>query len=434
MSRNVLFLLAGSLARRHHPWEALDLDGGDTALVIVPPNQGRANAPVPVHVADGYYDNAEVEEIAFDAHGRRAFTHVIELAEDDVERSARLREAFGLDTGMTSDQARTGRDKVLMKKLWRAGAVPTACCAALHEASDLRRFAESAGYPVVVKPRFAVGRAGAVLRDDADRRSWLAANWTKSPFDPRVPAWMVEEQVDGTLLQVDALLTEHDLEYLWPSRVAEQPPGRHGLPALTITTCDPGDPVVSRAQDLARRAIQALRPRPRTAIVHAEMLQRTGDGELLMSELAWRPGGMLTPYMMQGAFGVDPIRRFLDAVLGPGRAASGAVPLVPTSMAGQVGVAHRPGTIAAVHPFPPALRVPTRMLYGEIAAQEGRAYPAAAHRAELAANAVVLGKDTGAVTARQKAVAAYVAGRGLIYTDAAIAPEPAGCGSKPVRR
>ena len=433
MSRNVLFLLAGSLARRHRPWEALDLDCGDTALVIVPPNQRCANAPVPVHVADAYYDNAAVEEIAFDAHARRTFTHVIELAEDDVERATRLREAFGLDTGMTSGQARTGRDKVLVKKLWRAGAVPTACCAALHEASDLRRFAESAGYPVVVKPRRAGGRAGAaVLRDDADRRSWLAAKWTKSPFDTRVPAWMVEEHINGTLLQVDALLTEHDLEYLWPSRVADLPAGGHGSPASTITTCDPGDPVVSRAQDLARRAIAALRPR--TAIVHAEMLQRAGDGELLMSEIAWRPGGVLTPSMMEGAFGVDPIRRFLDAVLGAGRAASGAVPLVPTSMAGQVGVAHRPGTVATVHPFPPALRVPTRMLYGVIAAQEGRAYPAAAHRAELAAKAVVLGNDTGAVTARQKAVAAYVAGRGLIYTDSAIAPEPAGCGSTAVHR
>jgi len=419
MNRNVLFILAGPLARRHRPWEALDLEGGDTALVILPPDEGCENAPVPVHVADGYYATAEVEEIAYDAHARRPFTHIIELSEYDVERAARLRGAFGLETGMSFEQARTGRDKVVMKEQWRAGAVPTARSAALHEASDLRRFAEEAGYPVVVKPRSAAGSAGvAVLRDDLERRGWLAANWSKSLLEARVPSWMVEEYVDGSIIQVDALLTGHDLEYLWPSRVSDLLGWQQGSPTLTITTCDAGDPVVSRAQSLTRRAIEALVPHPQTAIVHAEMFERAGDGELVMSEIAWRPGGVLTPHMMQGAFGVDPVRRYLDAVLAPDRLDAESVPLVPTSMAGQVGVPHRPGTVAAVHPFPPALRVPTGMLYGEIVAREGREYAAATHSTDLAAKAVVLGADTETVSLRQKMVAEYVADQGLVYTIA----------------
>lgn len=419
MGRNVLILAAGVLGRQLQPWRSLDPALGDTGLLVVPPDAGCEHSPIPVHEVKGYYDTASVEEVGADAHLRFPFTDVVELSEYDVDRAAALRECFGLVGGTTRRQAATGRDKALMKSLWARAGIPAARHAVLAEASDLRRFAASNGYPVVVKPRAAAGSKGVtVLHDDLDRRQWLAEHWHKDLLDPNMPSWIAEEFVDGSIIQVDALLTERGLEYLWPSRVSDLLAWQADAPPLTITMCDPGDPVVPRAQRLVRQAIVALDPHPAVTVVHAEMFERASDGALLMSEIAWRPGGLLTSHMITTAFGVDIIERYLTALLRPERLV-GEVPSVPDTVAGQVGVARREGTVESVSPLPQTLRAAASIAYGEILVEPGRTYLGTGFSTDLAAKAVVTGANAAEVAARQRAVADYIDAHGICMANPA---------------
>ena len=424
MNRHILFLMPGDLAAAFEPWRILD--PSDQALLIVPDDGKCPDAPIPVHAVSDYFHGADLEEFAFDVHARQPFTHVVEFSEWDVERAAALREHLGIP-GCGRAAAGTGRDKAAMKTAWQSSGLPTAAFAVLHEASDLRAFTRVHGYPVVVKPRSAAGSSGvAVLRSDAERRAWLALNWSKHLLEPTTPDWIVEEYIDGQVVQVDALITERGIEYLWPSRVSDLLAWQSSAAPLTITTCALDDPVLGPARDLVRAAIEAMPARPATALVHAELFELRSDASLLLSEIAWRVGGMHTAQMLEAAFGLHPVDRYLTALLTP-EAPVTPVPAVPVRMAGQVGVPRRQGLIQAVHPIPPETLAPANLHTLEFTVAPGQRSGHAAYSTDLAAKAVVTGSSVPVVEAAQRLFAEYVTDHAIIYARPVTPVATTGC-------
>jgi biotin carboxylase len=423
MTANVLFLGA-DLARRHQPWTLLDLDAGETGAVIVAPEAPCPNATIPVHVIEDYYGYSAIGELAWDLHAERPFTHVVALSEDDVELAGVLNEHFALPGAPRWRHVQTGRDKETMKRLWDLHAVPTARHGILREAADLRDLARRIGYPLVVKPRAAAGSVGvAVLRDDAERRAWLAEHWRRPLLSAQEPAWMAEEYIVGALLQVDGIVLGRELEVAWPSRVSNL---LDWTSPLTITTCAPQDPVVPAARALVDDAIRALSPRPAVSVFHAELFEQP-DGSLRMSEIGWRVGGMLTAHMVKAAFGVDPVERYLTALIHPELLDQQKVPDLPLRMAGQVGIGYRAGVIDQVRPIPPEMREAAGVFHDEYPAAPGASHPAA-YSSDVAAKAVVAGDDLDSVRAGQAKVADYFASEAITYrAPAPLAGPPAGC-------
>ncbi len=79
--------------------------------------------------------------------------------ENLVTVAAKVREAFGLP-GLSLASATLCRDKPAMKEALREAGVPCAASAAVASTAELYEFAEREGFPLVLKPRAALGSLG----------------------------------------------------------------------------------------------------------------------------------------------------------------------------------------------------------------------------------------------------------------------------------
>ncbi len=98
---------------------------------------------------------------------RRGWVDRLETTvEAHVLPAARVRAACGIP-GTTERTAFLCRDKPAMKDALRDAGVATAQSLGSADAAEIRAFAESVGFPVIVKPRKAAGAAGTYRADDA---------------------------------------------------------------------------------------------------------------------------------------------------------------------------------------------------------------------------------------------------------------------------
>ncbi len=81
--------------------------------------------------------------------------------------AAHVREALSIQ-GTSTKTAFLCRDKPAMKEVLRAGGIPCAASLGSSSRQEIRDFAESVGYPLILKPPAGAGAAGTVRVDDGD--------------------------------------------------------------------------------------------------------------------------------------------------------------------------------------------------------------------------------------------------------------------------
>src|SRR5262245_55159887 len=106
--------------------------------------------------------------------------------------TARVREAARIP-GTSVKTAFLCRDKPAMKQVLREAGVPCARSAAASSAADVREFAQSVGFPLILKPRAAAGAAGTYRADNPDQ---LEAVIRETGLD-RGASVAVEEFIEG---------------------------------------------------------------------------------------------------------------------------------------------------------------------------------------------------------------------------------------------
>ena len=74
-----------------------------------------------------------------------------------LEQDARLRTDFNVTTGIRSDRIRFIKEKSLMKQLFLDAGIPTARQHVVSTVEAGLAFAETVGYPLIVKPNIGVG-------------------------------------------------------------------------------------------------------------------------------------------------------------------------------------------------------------------------------------------------------------------------------------
>ncbi|PCG84212.1 hypothetical protein CIB93_20570 [Streptomyces sp. WZ.A104] len=269
------------------------LADADAELVLVTASSalaGRGRAEITgrfaeiVSVED--YDGPEVERHALDLAGRHAFDRVLSTTEVDLLRAARLRERLGLP-GQTTHSARAYRDKYLMKSLVSAAGLAVAPMRRVGSAESLRRFAAETGFPLVVKPLDGGGSVGVrVLADGAALDRYLDT----APFGGGPPL-LAEAWVRGDCYVVDGLMADGEVVQSRPLRM-----GHSNLSVVTESRhmtgwmLPRGDHVGERVREFAARVVAAL-PGPREVTAfHAEVFHTPQD-ELVLCEIAARPGG-----------------------------------------------------------------------------------------------------------------------------------------------
>lgn len=230
-----------------------------------------------------------------------------------LEQGARLREDFGVKTGICGSSVESIKEKSEMKKIYAEAGIPTA---RQQKASDgveaALSFASLAGYPLIAKPDIGVGAGGThKIHNEEELRSF---------FDT-TPEWhnyVIEEFVTGDICSYDAIVDSHgeplfESMTVWPPSIMDIVNKKLDLSYYV----DKAMPESLRS--LGRRTVKAFGVTRR--FVHLEFFRLDkphaglGDtGDFVALEVNMRPAGGYTPDMMNYAHSTDVYKIWADMV------------------------------------------------------------------------------------------------------------------------
>jgi hypothetical protein len=199
---------------------------------------------------------------------------------------ARVREACGI-AGTSVRTTFLCRDKPAMKEALRQAGIPTAQSTGATSADEIRSFAATVGYPLILKPKDAAGAAGTYRADD-EAQLEQAIRLTR--VDRGAPT-AVEEFVEGHEAFYDTLTANgrvvHEFISHYYPNVLEAMRTRWISPQV-ITTNRVDAESYREVRELGRRVIEALGIE--TSATHMEWF--FGPKGLKFSEIGCRPPGV----------------------------------------------------------------------------------------------------------------------------------------------
>ena len=207
--------------------------------------------------------------------------------EAHIEPAARVREACGIP-GTTTRTAYLCRDKPAMKEVLRAADVPCAQSTGAASADEVRAFAATVGFPVIVKPRSAAGASGTHRADSMEDLEQIIR---ASGVDHGAPV-AVEEFIDGhegfyDTLAIDGEIAHEFVSHYYPN-VLEAMRTRWISPQFIATNRLDTAAGYTELKDMGRKVIAALGIG--TSATHMEWFY--GPNGLKFSEIGCRPPGV----------------------------------------------------------------------------------------------------------------------------------------------
>jgi hypothetical protein len=199
---------------------------------------------------------------------------------------AEAREALGID-GLSVKAAHNFRDKSRMKEVLRAHGLPCARHALAGAEREAFEFANSNGYPIVVKPPAGAGARSTWRVNNADELTRaLAAN----PPRPDRPV-LLEEFVQGREHSFDSIMLDGRLVWHSISRYYPTPLDVLENPWIQWAVLLPREIDGPEFDDIRLAATKALKALGlKTGLTHMEWFRRN-DGTIAISEVAARPPG-----------------------------------------------------------------------------------------------------------------------------------------------
>ncbi len=206
--------------------------------------------------------------------------------EAHILTTARVREAAGIP-GTSVRTAYLCRDKPAMKEALRAAGIPTARSAGCSSSDELREFAESTGFPLILKPRDAAGASGTERLDSAGQLEAAIERWGLD----RGGSVAVEEFVEGhegfwDTMSIGGTATHEFISHYYPN-VLEAMRTRWISPQVVVTNRVDA-PGYGELREMGRKVIRALGIG--TSATHMEWF--FGPRGLKFSEIGCRPPGV----------------------------------------------------------------------------------------------------------------------------------------------
>jgi hypothetical protein len=241
-------------------------------------------------------DLAEVRAAADVLIGRFGMPRrVVALNEGDLDTAARLRAGLGV-TGQHPDDLARFRDKLTMTQMVADAGIPTPAFADATDVDAVRTFAETHGWPVVVKPRRGTASRG-VLRLDSPAD---LPQFAGSPPEPR----LVETFCPDPIFHVDGLWTGTELGPWRASRYLNT--CVDFTTGLVLGSVEVDDPRLLEPLGKFTAAVAgALSDEP--WVFHLEVFVGTDGDEVRLTflEVGYRVGGAEIPFVWREVHGID---------------------------------------------------------------------------------------------------------------------------------
>jgi biotin carboxylase len=223
---------------------------------------------------------------------------------------AEARQLLGIE-GMGIGAALNFRDKSRMKSLLRANDIPCARHRLAGHVDDAVAFAETSGFPVVVKPPAGAGAVQTFRVEDMDQ---LRRALTVLPPSPANPV-LVEEFVSGDehsfeTISIAGRAVWHSLTHYYPTplHVVENP----WIQWCLVLPREVDGPRYDDIRQAGRRALEVLGMT--TGLTHMEWFRRP-DGSIAISEVAARPPGAQITTLVSWAHDIDFVRAWAEVMI-----------------------------------------------------------------------------------------------------------------------
>lgn len=227
-----------------------------------------------------------------------------------LERDAKLRTEFNVESGFKSKDISKVKYKSKMKPYYKKAGVKVARYCIATTPAVCKRFIKKVGYPVIVKPDNGVGASDTHrLTCDADLE-----NFFKTKFDV---TYIMEEYVAAEVNSYDAIIDSHGNPIFETGNVT---------PGSLMDVVNTGDNSIfyilntpyDDVRDAGRRVVKAFGVKSR--FVHFEFFRLTEDqhigkkGEVVALEVNMRPSGGISPEMMNYANSTDVYKIWADMI------------------------------------------------------------------------------------------------------------------------
>ncbi len=230
------------------------------------------------------------------------------LWEPGIGLAAQLREVFRIP-GQSVEQARTFRDKEVMKQVLDAAGIRTPRHVAADSVAACWEAAERIGFPIIVKPIDGAGSADTYRINSADELRAVL------PRLRHVPMVSVEEFVDGEEYTYDTITIGGRIAY---DNVAWYRPrpliarSNEWISPQVVALRDIDDPGLADGIAMGKAVGEALGFD--TGFTHMEWY-RKADGEVVFGEIGARPPGAHHVDQMKWACDFDVFRAWGSAVV-----------------------------------------------------------------------------------------------------------------------
>ncbi|KAJ3038904.1 hypothetical protein HDV00_012826 [Rhizophlyctis rosea] len=244
--------------------------------------------------------NGLVEVWAERFHKEHGIDIIYTKQEDLLLRAAHLRRWLGVTTGLTPEQTLIYRDKDLMKHAAHSAGFPVPPFQKVFSPSHILSFAQTHGYPFVVKPILGSASAGVrIIHDQQDCETYLERDFFAKISDTIQDLsgdFVVEKFIPGKMFHVNGYAKNGELVYVWPFAYISTNLGFTTGKAYGNVLVPRRDPLWKRLVDATKQLLGSL-PITENLMFHLELFEvdgKDGEKEFMLCEIAARrPGGSI---------------------------------------------------------------------------------------------------------------------------------------------
>lgn len=260
-----------------------------------------------LRVPDFTDEEAVVQAVA-EGVGKQTIDRIVCMWEPGVVLAAKIREALGIP-GQGVEQAQIFRNKDLMKQVITKAGIRTAKHASATTIAQVKKGAESIGFPVIVKP---IAGAGSMDTVRANSMAELEQAMSRVASYDEVN---VEEFIEGEEYTYDTICVNGDIKYENVCYYRPNPLIARSVEWIspqTIALRDLSSPVVQAGMSLGHDVLEAMGFQ--TGFTHMEWFH-TPRGEVVFGEIAARPPGAHTVDLMNFVGDIDLFTGYAEAEL-----------------------------------------------------------------------------------------------------------------------
>ena len=229
-----------------------------------------------------------------------------------LERDAKLRDIFHIDTGIGYEGIQLYQHKSLMKKGYQKAGAKTADYILIDTYENAIAFAKKVGYPIFIKPDYGVGAEGDFkIKNEADLQRFFEIK------NPNI-TYICEQYITGNIISFDGVADSHSnvvfcTTNFFPPSVADVVAEHKDFFYYTMPE------VPKDLLELGKKVVKAFNVQKR--FFHMEFFRLTQDvpnvgkvGDVIPLETNMRPAGGYTPDLINFANSVNCYQVYADVM------------------------------------------------------------------------------------------------------------------------